>query len=387
MGNARENETNGQRLRGEQLRIPFDKHQTYRMMADIVQLLRRDAGPLRLLAVGRGDGVVSKFLPEDKVTILDQMAADGLAEFLEGEATTLPFDVGAFDYVTSADVYEHIVFESRERYLSELRRTSRKGVLLAAPFDSELVRGTESVANEFHRSVHRTEDLRLQEHAEKGLPSMAATRRFFEAQGDEVYVLPNGYAPHWLAMTCLTYYASKLEDDARGIVDRVNVFYNEFLYESDNTEPCYRHLLVALREPANVDLDGPLSSCRDSGRTSGSQALFGTLCTILPLATEMSRLSNNLAQKERILAREQTKLEGALARKEAQAEDLSRRLAERVSADNSYIVRLQQVSDDLMRQKEQLQSQLDELTSTRAWRFLTVLHKFRLGVTKIFGSD
>jgi hypothetical protein len=386
MDEARENEALGSRLREGQLRLPFDQYQRYRMIADVVELLREDSGSVRLLDVSDGEGVILNFLPKDEITSLDQRGTEGLADFVNGDATSLPFDAEAFDYVISTDVYAHIVPESRERYLSELRRASRKGVLLAAPFDSEVVRGAESVANEFHRSIHLIENVRLKEHAEKGLPSIVATRQFFEGQGDVVHVLPNGYVPHWLAMICLTFYSSKGEVDMQGIMDRVNVFYNEYLYESDNTEPCYRHLLIALRSPVDLDVNAPLFSRRAPGHASESQALFGALSTILPLATEMKRLDTNRAQKEIELEREQAKLRGELARREAQVEDLSRRLAERVSAENSYMVRLQQDQDDLRCQKEDLQDQIEGITSSRAWRFLTVLHKFRLQVAKNFGS-
>jgi len=156
----------------------------------------------------------------------------------------------------------------------------------------------------------------------------------------------------------------------------------------------------SMREPVDLDLDGPLPSRRAPGNASESQILFGALVTILTLATEMKRLSAEPPQKENMLAREQTRLEGALARKEAQVEDLSRRLAERISAENARVVqadrhaaRLQQDYGDLRREKDQLQSQKDQLqsqlegiTSSRAWKLLTVLHKFRLRIAKLLGS-
>lgn len=147
---------------------------------------------------------------------------------VEGDATELPFEDGSFDYVISVDVYEHIEPRSRERYLSELRRTARRGVLLAAPFDSEIVRAAEQVAIALHRSLHQSENVWLGEHAAHGLPRLGEARGFFEERGDSVSVLPNGYIPHWLAMICLTFYASKLGGESSGLFDDVTAFYNEF---------------------------------------------------------------------------------------------------------------------------------------------------------------
>lgn len=421
MGEARENGMLGSRLREEQLRLPFDQYQRYRMIADVVELLREDSGSLQILDVGGGEGVILNFLPEDRITVLDQTAADELAAFVEGDATALPFDAGAFDYVTSVDAYEQIEPESRERYLSELRRTSRNGVLLAAPFDSEVVRGAEMVANEFHRSVHSNENVWLMKHVENGLPRLDDARRYFEACGDTVSVLPNGYIPHWLAMICLTFYSSKLEGESSTVFDHVNAFYNEFIYKADNTEPCYRHLLVSLKEPVNANLESLTSTTPGAERTSLSSVLFGTFSAMLPMTTELKQLNSQLAkherqltQRERALARKEARSnarlaeykerlaekEGAVARKEAQINNLTRRLAERVGVMNrSWIQsersiaklqqdlnKLQQDHSRLKSQRDQLRQEIAQITGSRAWRLLTLLHKVKLVVGNIFRS-
>lgn len=360
--------------RDERLRLPFDQYQRYRMVADAVELLRGDSGPLRILDVGGGEGAILRFLSGDEVTVLDLSDAPGVPGLVKGDATALPFDDESFDYATSVDVYEHIEPETRERYLSELRRTARRGVLLAAPFDSDVVRAAERVANGLHRSLHLAENVWLREHAANGLPRLDGAKEFFEERGDSVSVLPNGYVPHWLAMICLTFYSSKLEGESSGLFDDVTAFYNEFMYGLDNAEPCYRYLLVSLREPGDADLAELASPNPDPERASRSFALFGMLPTMLDLNTR-------LAQKE-----------GALARKEAQVNDLSRRLAELVRASDVRQLqermgaeRLQRDHDNLVRQRDQLRQQLAGITGSRVWRLLTVLHKLRLGVGRVLG--
>jgi hypothetical protein len=373
MGEMREKGRSGVRVLDEQLSLPFDQHQRYRMVADAIERLREGSDPLRILDVG--EGMILNFLPEDQITVLDRSDSKEASGFVRGDATALPFEDESFDYVASVDVYEHIEPTSRERHLSELRRVARKGVLLAAPFDSDVVRGAERVANEFHRSVHLRENVWLREHAENGLPRLDGTRKFYEAHGDMVSVLPNGYLPHWLAMICLTFYSSKFEGGSGGIFDRVNAFYNEYMYGLDNTEPSYRYLLVALREPVNANLDALMSSEPAPERASQSFALFGILSAMFPANAQ-------LAQKE-----------GALARKEAQVNDLSRRLAERVSTGHTYRVqaerrmnRLQQDYGNLERQRNELQRQLSEVANSRVWRLLTVLRKLGLAPGRIFRS-
>jgi O-antigen biosynthesis protein len=384
------------RFREEQLRLPFDQYQRYRMVADAVVLLRGDAGPLRILDVGGGEeGIIRIFLPEDRITILDRGDPGKVPGFVTGDVTALPFEDGAFDYVASVDVYEHIEPGPRERYLSELRRVARRGVLLAAPFDSDVVRAAERVANEFHRSMHLAGNVWLEEHAENGLPQLDVTREFFEGSGDMVSVLPNGYIPHWLTMICLTFYSSRLEGELGGVFERVNAFYNEFVYGLDNTEPCYRHLLVALKEPAAADLGPLVSPGPHPGRDTGGLTPLGTLSAMLPMATGLQQLNARVARRE-----------GELARKEAQVKDLSRRLAERVSVENARRAEeerrveeerraaglrrdhdgLRQRIEHLEHERDELRRQLAEIASSRGWRFLTVLHRARLGVWRMLGS-
>ena len=253
---------------------------------------------------------------------------------------------------------------------------------MAAPFDSAAVRDAESIVNEFHRAVHLTENVWLQEHEENGLPRLEDARRFFERHEDTVCALPNGYVPHWLAMMCLTFYGSKLKEEMGRVYDRVNAFYNESVYEMDNAEPCYRYLLVSLKEPVSVDLGDLASPGPDGGGASEDSALFGTLAAVLPLSAEAARSKAELMRR------------GAqLARKEAQVDDLSRRLAQQASAENDRVAQVQRraerrVADqqrsrkDAERQRDELQRQLTAITGSRAWRLLTVVHKLRLAAVR-----
>jgi SAM-dependent methyltransferase len=414
MGEAKKDEIVDAQARKAQLSLPFDQYQRYRVVADVLELLRDGAEPLRILDVGGGEGIILNFLPADEVTVLDQLDVGEGTNLIQGDATALPFEDGAFDYVVSVDVYEHIEPDARDTYLSELRRTARSGVLLAAPFDSEEVRGAEQLANDFHRAVHLAENVWLKEHAENGLPRLEDTRDFFEERGDALSVLPNGYIPHWLAMICLTFYSSKLDDESGGVFERVNAFYNEFMYRLDNAEPCYRHLLVSLREPASADLAEVASHAPAPERASLSSALVGTLSATLPLAAEVKQLnaevrqvSNRLADRERRLNQREKALdqrqaksdaqiaeyenrlaekEGAVARREAQVNDLTRRLAERVGTMNSSWVQAERRVTALQQDRNRLQQDIARITESRAWRLLTVLHNVRLRFGNMFRS-
>lgn len=337
------------RLREERLSLPFDKYQRYRVVADALAELREDGETLRVLDVGCGEGIILRFLPGDDVTVLNQTEVEEVSDFVRGDATALPFEDDDFDYVVSVDTYEHIAAERRGAHLSELRRTARKGVLLAATFDSEAVRGAEKAANEFHRAIHGAANVWLSEHTENGLPDLDEARGFFEGWGDEVAIVPNGYLPHWLAMICLTFQRARLEDGLAGALDAVNAFYNESLYPHDNAEPCYRYLLLCLKDSKSRDgatpfnLDGLISTKPGTGHPSSGLALFGALPVALPMAAEVERLNRHLTQTT-----------GTLARKEAQVTDLSRRIAELVGAENARQARMEKRLNEAQRLNEGL---------------------------------
>jgi hypothetical protein len=385
-----------------QLDRPFDQYQSYRIVAEVIDRLREDPRPLRILDASDGEHVLSDFLPEDRIDVLDGWSAG------EG-AAALPYEGQAFDYTVSVDTYARIEPRTREEYLSELRRVSQKGVLLLAPFDSDVVRAAEQVVNKFHQAVHLAEDARSPGHETSVLPTLESTRRFFEKHEDTVSVVPNGYLPHWLAMTCLYSLGSKLEGDVAGIPGRLNAFYNESIYMLDNAEPSYRHLLVSLKEPADVDLAELVSPDSHPEHASSGTALFGGISPVLPLTTEVRQLNARFAEHERRLARK----EGELARKEAQVNDLTRRLAEQVMATHQLVQvkqrvqeRAQELNQDLRdlnqklrdlnqthnnlkrhsaglkREKDDLQQQLTTIANSRGWRLLTLFTKLRLRISR-----
>lgn len=53
-------------FRDARLRLPFDQYQRYRIVVDAVEVLRREAGPLRILDVGGGEGAILRFLSGDR---------------------------------------------------------------------------------------------------------------------------------------------------------------------------------------------------------------------------------------------------------------------------------------------------------------------------------
>lgn len=356
-----------------QLDLPFDQYQRYRIVAEALEILREgNTSPLRILDVGGGEGIALHFFPDDDLEILDQTVVEGVPNFVEGDATAMPYEDDAFDYVTSVDVYEHIPPEARRKYLSELRRVAGKGILLAGPFESEAVRAAERLVNELHRAVHLQGNVWLEEHKENSLPGLPQTREFFEEHQDTITVVPNGYLPHWIAMLSMVFYGVKLGDELKELFDRFNTFYNEFMYRYDNSEPCYRYLLVALKEDREVSFE-QLTPPVEHQNTAMSSALFSTFSAALPMVPQLKNFESQLD----VLRRQSVQKDGRLTQKDIQIRDLSMRLARQMTEENDTVALRREIAS-LRVQRNQLQNQLNAMKNSRAWKAMEKQRQLRV---------
>jgi ubiquinone/menaquinone biosynthesis C-methylase UbiE len=89
--------------------------------------------PDSILIVGKGDGIVpdvlKKYCAEIKTLDFDAELKPDIA----GSAENMPVKDKGFDVVLCAEVLEHLSFEKFEKCLNELKRVSKKGVVLSLP--------------------------------------------------------------------------------------------------------------------------------------------------------------------------------------------------------------------------------------------------------------
>jgi hypothetical protein len=121
-------------------------------------------------------------------------------------------------------------------------------------------------------------------------------------------------------------------------------------------------VLVCLRAAEGADL------ARLSAQTPGiegaalSSSLLTTLAAILPLGAQVQVLQRQTADYERRLLAQ----EGGLARRQAQIQDLSRRLAEAIT-----------LLEGEREERERIQAEMDRVAHTRAWRAITLQYRVR----------
>ncbi|MDI6892257.1 MAG: methyltransferase domain-containing protein [Actinomycetota bacterium] len=221
--------------------LPFDQFQRYKVVEEIVNLARDDK-PLKILDVGGYPGLISDFLPNDETYILD-VASCERPNYIRGDGTSLPFTDGAFDVVSSLDVYEHIPTGERDRFIDEICRVSRDLVILSAPFKNRDVELVEKVLYEYVARVFG-EFPTLKEHIDRGLPDLDDLLHRLENKGLLVINFPSGYLYNWLVMMLVKHYIMATLNSQK-VQAQFDKLYNVHFSHDEFRSPSYRQVVVA----------------------------------------------------------------------------------------------------------------------------------------------
>jgi hypothetical protein len=232
------------------LSLPFDQYQRHRIVQETVDGIRDGRSPLRILDVGGAPGLLKRFLPRDRVLVADQEGEAGETD-VRASGTRLPFPDRSFDVVVSVDALEHLPDGQRAAFVKELARITGDSLLITAPFAAPQVDEAESILAAFLEKRLNMDHRFLSEHREHGLPDQERIVRALEDHVGPVATIPNGNLHRWLLMMALSFYLDA--DGSLGhLKGEVSAYYNRHYYRMDNTEPAYRHLLVARRQPASL---------------------------------------------------------------------------------------------------------------------------------------
>lgn len=109
--------------------------------------------PKNILEIGVGNKTVSNYLKNlgMDVTTLDhdkQLEPDEV-----GDIRNLFFEDDSFDTVIAFEVLEHIPFSDVDNALSELRRISKKNVIISIPFSYSYIEITFKISNPFFNKL------------------------------------------------------------------------------------------------------------------------------------------------------------------------------------------------------------------------------------------
>jgi hypothetical protein len=238
------------------LRLPFDQYGRYRMVREAVDAARAALGRDRLsiLDVGgyyqEADGTPrlpsQQFLGDQELTVLDLPACD-LPGYVQGDGTAMTFADGGFDLVISCDTLEHIPPDLRDRFIHELARVARYGVLLICPIDDYRTALAERVLYAYIQSELLAKHDQLREHRQYGLPQIPLVRQSFEHAGCATHDYPSGDLHAWLPMMLAKHYLMRFADSPPELQYGLDELYNRGYALAERREPSYRRLVVAAK--------------------------------------------------------------------------------------------------------------------------------------------
>jgi uncharacterized coiled-coil protein SlyX/SAM-dependent methyltransferase len=242
------------------LRMPFDQYGRYRMVQEAVAAVQQALGreQLRILDVGgyyqEADETPrlpsQQFLRNHDLTVLDIVPCT-LSGYVQGDGTNLTYAENSFDLVISCDTLEHIPTDLRERFIHELVRVARYGVILICPIgDFQVVLAEQILYAYIQAELHATHD-QLQEHQDHGLPQLSFILRTFEETQCVCYEYPSGDLHAWLVMMLVKHYLLRFGEVSPELRYGLDELYNRSYALAERRAPAYRRLVVAAKENAN----------------------------------------------------------------------------------------------------------------------------------------
>ena len=388
---------------GEILSLPFDQYGRMRIAQNLAHILyseiARQAGHgdgiyrLRILDVGGYPGTLHEFLNPEyfDLTVLDVAPDDGsIPGYVQGSGMELPYPEGAFDLVFSLDTLEHIPGHERPRFLSEVMRVARLGVVLINPIQSVQADLAEETLDEYIRWLLDAQQEQLAEHRDYGLPDFAATHEAFRHGGWQTHDFKLANVYNWLFMMIAKHYLLSMRDARASAFERaLDRYYNLSFFETDRAEPAYRGAVVAVRPGleqalARIDEAYPQVAQPDSANAT-RLALTEVLMSLLNLKAanhEDRLLREQMERRDRHIAGMETRTALLNAHIETLTSQLAR-LEEHVrnaeaafTTQGMYIARLE---DDLKSKDEHilyLERLLKGIESGRVFRLTRSLSRF-----------
>lgn len=239
------------------LRLPFDQYGRYRMVQEAVDTAAKALGKekLTILDVGgyyqEADGTPrlpsKQFLGQHDLTVLDLPECD-LPGYAQGDGTAMTFGDSSFDLVISCDTLEHIPPKLRDRFIGELVRVARYGVMLICPIDDYRTALAEKVLYAYiFAELHAWHD-QLREHREYGLPQLPLVKKAFGGAGAELRDYPSGDLHAWLPMMLAKHYMMRFTQSQPELQFGLDELYNRTYAYAERRDPSYRRLMVAVKQ-------------------------------------------------------------------------------------------------------------------------------------------
>jgi len=229
---------------------PFDQFQRYFTVAKIVTGLTSLDSTLKVLEVGANAHCgLQEFLPNADITFtdIDEQPVAEHVNFIQADATNLPFKDDEFDFVISTDVLEHVPAKLRKKFINECYRVAKVAFILACPIDNGETPQAESIANKSFKRLHGVDYIWLREHQLEGLPTIESIDEMVEGMAIPFFRFEHGRLDWWLPLMQM-HFIKEAEAELRVTCSKMDEHYNRNLYQQDSGGACYRSFWVLGRD-------------------------------------------------------------------------------------------------------------------------------------------
>ncbi|MBI4744271.1 MAG: class I SAM-dependent methyltransferase [Actinobacteria bacterium] len=367
--------------------LPFDQFQRYKLVEEIVGLVKNGSEKIRILDVGGYPGLISDFLPDDETFILDVVPCDK-PNYILGDGTAIPFDDSSFDLVMAIDTLEHIPIEKRQKFISELLRVSSKYIIVMGPFFGENIQLAERMIFEFSLKTlgqDFADKHPLKEHIENGLPRMDQFEEEINKLNCYYKVFPSGYLYNWLILNFVKHFLFTIPDsnDLHKMIDK---YYNLYFYENDKRDPSYRNMFFIAKESNRKTLDKVDKKLKYNSDLSVKDLsyklqLFGLLMSLFDLGAK---------RELHELKRYNIKLEETLGLKERDIENKDLIIEELKSENEKSILHILEIENQIKSKEAHIQNLEKSLLKFRnnlLYRFYRLFKDLGLERTEDQHSD
>jgi len=241
----------------EQLKkdFTFDQYGRYAIIRDIINANKEENRKFEILDVGGGGNIMKKFLPNDNVFYLQPSGDIQDDNYIKGDGCDMPLGDNSFDWVVSADTFEHIPKEGREIFLEENMRVAKLAVILAAPFFSPEVYQAEVRANESHKILFGEDHFCLKEHIENVLPKEKIVVKAIKDKNYAFQKISHNNLLLWeLYIGSVVNFTGWNRDFLKEELEDLNLFYNTKIFPCDFCEPAYRKIYFIKKDKKLNDL-------------------------------------------------------------------------------------------------------------------------------------
>ncbi len=227
--------------------VSFDQFQRYKNAQLIIDNIRENDESLKILEVGaNAHQNLEKFLPNDDIIYLDIELPEELKnseKYIQGDASDMKFDDNEFDVVVALDVFEHIIPERRDAFISELYRVSKKAFIICAPFSSEEVVVAENNCNNIFKMFFGINYIWLEEHKNLELPSFEKLINYLDVKNIGFEQFSHGDINLWQRLLNV-HFATVLSGELLPKREAIDYYYNTQLFKNDYNENSYRKFVI-----------------------------------------------------------------------------------------------------------------------------------------------